>query len=63
MVFVKNEKHTMRVRRIEWFIDAGHIRVEVYFSRTKGQSAWGAVPTMEGAIPGGYVDQYVSAYV
>lgn len=60
-VYVKNEKHIMRVRRIEWFIDSGHIRCEIYFARSKSQSAWGADPTFE--IISGYVDGYVSHYV
>ncbi|GGG14066.1 hypothetical protein GCM10007304_30180 [Rhodococcoides trifolii] len=61
-VFVKGEKHVMRVRHMEWFIDAGHIRVELTFSRSKRQSAWGAVPTFEYVGTDNYTDVYGSTY-
>ena len=44
-IYYKNEEHTAFIRKIEWYIQNNHIRVEIYFQREKRQSAW--LPAIE----------------
>ncbi|MET8315014.1 hypothetical protein ABZU78_12920 [Rhodococcus erythropolis] len=44
-IYYKNEEHAAFIRKIEWYVQNNHIRVEIYFQREKRQSAW--LPSIE----------------
>ncbi len=53
-IYYKNEEHTAFIRKIEWYVQNNHIRVEIYFQREKRQSAW--LPSIES------VDSYTNLW-